>query len=151
MLRLNRLTDYAVIILATMSRDAHVVSASTLAEKTGLPRPTVSKILNVLAHHDLITSERGVSGGYRMTHVAQEISVADIIHAIEGPIALTACVDGTDDHCTAESRCLMRGNWNRINRAVADALDAVSLADMVAFGDSFPPGTSPQIRPQAQP
>ena len=147
MLRLNRLTDYAVVILATMSRDAYVVSASALAEKTGLPRPTVSKILNALAHHDLVASQRGVSGGYRMTHTAQEISVADIIHAIEGPIALTACVDGADDHCAAESRCLMRGNWNRINRAVANALDAVSLADMVAFDGSFPPSPSPRVQP----
>ncbi len=147
MLRLNRLTDYATIILATMSRDAHVVSASALAQKTGLPRPTVSKILNALAHHGLIASQRGVSGGYRMTHTTQEISVADIIHAIEGPIALTACVDGADDHCEAESRCLMRGNWNRINQAVADALGGVSLADMMDFDGSFPPNPGPRIQP----
>ncbi|WP_343562960.1 SUF system Fe-S cluster assembly regulator [Kiloniella sp. b19] len=145
MLRLNRLTDYAVVVLGAMSRNSEVMTAPYLAQTTGIPQPTVSKILNALSRHDLIVSMRGAGGGYLLDRKADDISVADIIQATEGPIALAACVDGADDHCDVEATCLMRGNWNRVNTAVADALRTVSLADMMSFEHAFPlPENNPQ-------
>jgi FeS assembly SUF system regulator len=131
MFRLNRLTDYAVVALAQMAlRPERQVNATRLAEDTGVPQPTAAKVLNLLAKGGLLASQRGAAGGYTLARPAAEISVAEIIQAMDGPIALTACVDGASDSCGVESLCPMRGNWDRVNTAIHTALDGVTLADM---------------------
>ena len=140
MFRLNRLTDYAVVVMAQLAlRDKDTMTASAIARDTGVPLPTVAKVLNALARDGLIVSQRGAAGGYGLSRSAAEIGVADIIQAIEGPIALTACVDGSTNHCDVEDLCPMRGGWDKVNRAIRGALDSVTLADMagpvLGFGE----------------
>ena len=144
MFRLNRLTDYAVVVMAQLAlRDKATMAAGELARDTGMPLPTVAKVLNALARDGLIVSQRGAAGGYGLGRPADEISVADVIQAIEGPIALTACVDGAADSCGVEALCPMHGNWNKVNSAIHKALNSVSLADMSSFPEPFglPPGS----------
>jgi FeS assembly SUF system regulator len=131
MLRLNRLTDYAVVVMTQMAyRAGEVRTAPQISGQTGVPLPTVAKVLNALAREGLVVSHRGASGGYTLGRSAGMISVADIIQALEGPIALTLCVDGATERCEVESVCPMRGNWNKVNSAIRRALDEVTLADM---------------------
>jgi FeS assembly SUF system regulator len=144
MFRLNRLTDYGVVVLTQMSRNPDDLrTAPQIAQETGVPLPTVAKLLNALAHGQLIDSHRGAAGGYTLNRAAEEISVAEIIQALEGPIALTACVEGSADDCDVASLCPMRGNWDRVNKAIHGALSEVTLADMAANFWSFglPPGS----------
>lgn len=139
MFRLNRLTDYAVVVMTQLAtRCDQTLSAQQLSRDTAVPLPTVSKVLNLLAKGGLITSHRGASGGYVLTRPAVDISVAAIIEAIEGPIALTACVDGSADSCGVESLCPMRGTWDRVNHAIQSALDDVTLQEMTASFFDFP-------------
>jgi FeS assembly SUF system regulator len=135
MLRLNRITDYAVVVLAQMAREpTRLVTAPQLAQDSTVPLPTVAKVLKDLAREGVLASERGVHGGYRLAKAPADVSVLEIIRALEGPVSLTACVDGIAGHCDVESLCPMRGNWDRVNGAIRAALKSVSLADM-----AFPP------------
>jgi FeS assembly SUF system regulator len=140
MFRLNRLTDYAVVVMAQMSlRGEEVRTAPQISQDTGVPLPTVAKLLNALARENLVASHRGAAGGYVLSKPAKQITVAEIIQALEGPIALTACVDGSAESCVSEPLCPMRGNWDKVNKAIRHALNGVTLADMaltfVTFGD----------------
>lgn len=138
MFRLNRLTDYAVVVMSQMAlRGGETRSAQQISDDTGVPLPTVSKLLNLLGRAKLVTSQRGASGGYTLGVEPEQITVAQIIQAMEGPIALTACVDGAADSCDAESFCPMRGNWNKVNGAIRQALTSVTLADMMIFPPTF--------------
>jgi FeS assembly SUF system regulator len=141
MFRLNRLTDYAVVVMTQMTQRPNAVhTAPQIAGDTGIPLPTVAKLLNALARESLVLSHRGAAGGYTLGRPAEEVSVAEIIQAMEGPIALTACVEGSANHCDVECLCPMRGNWNRVNQAIHDALSEVSLADMAtSAGRMFGP------------
>jgi len=133
MIRLSRLTDYAVALLSHMGKEApkKLWAASDLAETSGLPMPTVAKILKLLAKSDLITAQRGASGGYKLTRETADISVADIIEAMDGPIAITDCAEGSSHSgCNIESICPMSDGWNKVNRAMREALQKVSLAEM---------------------
>ncbi|HLI10604.1 MAG TPA: SUF system Fe-S cluster assembly regulator [Alphaproteobacteria bacterium] len=131
MIRLNRLTDYAIVVLSQMGREGSVMrTAPQLAHETGVPLPTVAKLLKTLAADGIVTSHRGVAGGYTLSRPADEISVAEIIASLEGPIALTACVEGSGGHCDVESLCPMRGNWEKVNRAIRHALEELKLAEM---------------------
>lgn len=139
MLRLNRMTDYAIVVLGQMAQDVgRVRTAAALADATGVPVPTVSKLLKQMAGAALINAHRGAKGGYSLDRPAAGVTVTEIIQALEGPIALTACVDGAEDSCEVERCCPMRGNWNRVNRAIRAALDAVTLADMLDPEGMFP-------------
>lgn len=139
MLKLNRLTDYAVVVLSRLSKQVGMVqTANEISDGTGLPMPTVSKILKLMAGSSLIESHRGVNGGYSLSRGADSVRVSEIIEALEGPIALTACVDGTTDQCTIEGSCPMRGNWNTVNDAIRKALSGVTLADLLDPGEIFP-------------
>ena len=140
MLKLNRLTDYAIVVLGQMSRDPGVVrTAAALSQATLIPTPTVAKILKTMASTGLVTSHRGAAGGYSLDRSAETVSVVEIIQALEGPIALTACVDGAVDPCDVVSACPMSGNWNRVNDAIRSALEGVSLADMLDPTEMFMP------------
>lgn len=145
MFRLNRLTDYAVVVMSQMAmRGGETRSAQQISDDTGVPLPTVAKLLNLLGRAKLVISQRGAAGGYTLSAAPEAISVAQIIQAMEGPIALTACVDGATDCCGAESFCPMRGNWNRVNDAIRQALTSVSLAEMMAFPPAFGVQPAPQ-------
>jgi FeS assembly SUF system regulator len=148
MFRLNRLTDYAVVVMSQMAlRGSETRSAQQISEDTGVPLPTVAKLLNLLGRSKLVISQRGASGGYTLNAAPEDITVAEIIQAMEGPIALTACVEGATDSCDAESFCPMRGNWNKVNGAIREALTSVNLADMMAFPPAFGIPQSPAARP----
>ena len=145
MFRLNRLTDYGVVVMTQMAQGRpEVVTATEIAGSLGLPPPTVAKLLTALTRGGLVTSQRGVGGGYRLSRAPAEISVAAIIQALEGPITLTACVHGSEEQCEVESLCPMSGNWNRGNEAIRGALEGVTLADMASHEPAhFPPAVEP--------
>jgi FeS assembly SUF system regulator len=131
MLRLTNLADYAVVILLQTAQAAdRLTSPAAIAATTGLPVPTIAKITGLLAKAGLVTSQRGAGGGFQLAHPADRISVAQIIEAVDGPIALTHCVETVHD-CGFESACQMKAPWQVINRVVRGSLDAMSLADLV--------------------
>ncbi|HVY18061.1 MAG TPA: SUF system Fe-S cluster assembly regulator [Rhodopila sp.] len=137
MLRLSKLADYAVVVLVRLSHQEGVQTAPGIAAATGIPEPTVAKVLKILASADLVVSQRGARGGYRLKRGLSEIGVSEVISAIDGPIALTACVDGySSTECESRDLCPMRGRWNPVNAAVQRAVAAITLADMQ---DSIPP------------
>jgi len=134
MLRISKLTDYAILMMVELTRDGDMLSAHALAERVHVEVPTASKVLKLLAGAGLLKSYRGANGGYRVARGANEISVAEVIGAIEGPIAMTEC-SVEDGLCAQEDLCELRGNWQRISMAVAEALQEVSLAEMSAPPD----------------
>lgn len=141
MLRLNRITDYAVVVLTQMANEPEKrVTAPQLSEESNVPAPTVAKVLKALAKEGVLASQRGVNGGYRLARPAGDISMLEVIRALEGPISLTACVDGAEGDCNVELLCPVRGNWDRVNTAIRSALADVSLEDMAIptmFGVPF--------------
>ena len=130
MLRLSKLTDYAVVVLVRLSREPGVQTSPGIAAAIGVPEPTVAKVLKTLAAGGLVASQRGARGGYRLLRSLAAIPIADVIAAVDGPIALTACVDGTTGCCESESLCPMRGRWDPVNEAIHQALSSITLADM---------------------
>ena len=131
MLRLSKLTDYGTVILSFMAKDTRVVHAAIeIATATGIALPTVSKILKLLVHAEVLISTRGAKGGYTLASPPDKITVAAVISALEGPIALTEC-SISHQGCEQASGCGIRGNWGVINQAIQDALESVTLADMI--------------------
>ena len=131
MLKLGKMTDYATLVMVGLAADpCSVHSAHELATDSHIGLPTVSKLLRLLAQHKLVESVRGVNGGYRLARSAECITVADIIAAVEGPLAVTEC-SGEDSCCSIESHCGVRTNWRLINTAISSALESVSLQQMV--------------------
>lgn len=132
MFRISKLTDYATLVLTVLAAEqgAGVHSASDLALRARLELPTVSKLLKILGQAGLVESFRGANGGYRLARAAAQISVADIVTAMEGPIGVTECAIH-DGLCGHETHCGVRSNWRRISGAVEDALRSVTLADML--------------------
>ena len=138
MLRVSKLTDYATVLMAALADGPdELASASDLAERARFELPTVSKLLKQLAGAGLIESRRGVNGGYRLARPSSEISVLDIVIAMEGPIGMTEC-SLHDGQCGIEQSCGVRANWRRINDVVADALRGVSLAEMLQPAPAAP-------------
>ena len=132
-MRLSAQADYAVVMLSAAARHCGGVArlnATLLAEETGLPLPTVQKLVSRLSAAGLIESTRGTGGGFRLSRPPAAISLADIVEAIEGPIALTACVDTGRHDCPIESDCRVRPHWNAVNASVRGALAGVSLASL---------------------
>jgi len=135
MLRLSKLTDYATVILSFMARDnTHVHAAMEISLATGIALPTVSKILKILVNANVIISTRGVKGGYALARTPEEITVASVISALEGPIALTEC-SISHQGCEQASGCGIGANWSLISQAIHNALESVSLADMIRPAD----------------
>lgn len=137
MIRLTKKTDYGIVLLGQMinAEQGRVHNARDLAGLTGLPLPMVGKILKALVRGGLLVSHRGTKGGYRLARPAALIRVSDIIRALEGPIAITECISTEGElQCCVQRPCPVRISWARINEAINDALDAVTLADMVQPG-----------------
>ena len=133
MIRLSRITDYGIVLMVQLARvaDDTARNARHLAAETDLPAPVVSKVLKSLARKGLLASQRGSKGGYTLARPPEDISVPEMISALEGPISLTACTTrpGT---CSQESSCDVREPWQRINAAVHAALKQITLADLAA-------------------
>ena len=130
MLRISKLADYAILVMVELARNPlEVFSAQALAERAGIELPTASKVLKLLAQAGIVQSYRGAAGGYAVRRPATGISVAEVISAIEGPIAMTEC-SIHEGVCSVEATCNARENWQKISRAVAGALEQVSLAEM---------------------
>ncbi len=144
MFRLSKLTDYAVVVLVRLARGETVQTSPGIACGTGVPEPTVAKVLKALAGQGLVTSQRGARGGYRLARPLAAIPVAAVIEAIDGPIALTACVDGGG--CDTHSLCPMHGRWDPVNAAIRAALHGITLADMER---TVPRGFRPPVRAEA--
>lgn len=147
MLRITKQTDYSIVLLSRMAQDAgQRFKAPELARQTNLPDPIVSKVLKFLAREGILQSHRGIHGGYTLSRPPSEISIAEVVTAMEGPIAVTECVDNSDAICDQEATCPMRTNWNQINLAIRQALEAIPLDQMaqpqpekelVQIGDAF--------------
>lgn len=129
-LRLSKLTDYAVVVLVRLAGSDAVQTSPGIAAATGIPEPTVAKVLKSLATAGLVSSQRGARGGYRAVRGLEDIPVSDVITAIDGPIALTACVEGSVTECESRGLCPMMGRWDPVNDAIQQALAAITLADM---------------------
>ena len=131
MLRISKLTDYGVVLSTHLAGLTEPKSVRELALDTGLPEPTVAKVLKTLAKADVVSSRRGAHGGYALSRSPDAISIVEVITALEGPIAVTECTDESDDaSCAHETHCAVRGNWQRINDAVLAALGAITLDEM---------------------
>lgn len=130
MLRISRPTDYGTMILVHLAgRAGHVCSASDVAAGTHVALPTVQKILKFLARAGLVVSVRGADGGYTLGRAPEAISAADILDALEGPVAITECSQ-SDSQCELESLCPVGSAWQRINKSIRVALDEITLADL---------------------
>jgi len=133
-MRLSSMADYAVVTMSAAARHCGSarVSAAQLAEETGLPVPTVQKLVSMLSGAGLLRSSRGAHGGLQLARPAAAISIADIVEAVEGPIALTACVDHRKQDCSLECSCMARPHWGAVNAAMRGALAEVPLSRFVA-------------------
>ena len=131
-MRLTSFSDYAVVLLAAAARHpaGARLSATALAEETGIPLPTAQKLTGRLAAAGLLTTSRGTGGGFRLARTAPQISLADIVEAVEGPIAMTVCVDETRHDCALEGACAVRPHMGIVNHAVRGALAAVTLEQL---------------------
>lgn len=133
MIRLSKLADYAVVLVSHMATDPSArFSATDLAKLTHIPPPTVSKILGALARGGLLQSHRGLNGGFSLARAPQDVSVADVVNAVEGPIAVTHCLDHGqgDGGCDILATCRMAGYWQRINTAIDGALKDITFAEV---------------------
>ncbi len=136
-MRLSSMADYAVVTMTAAARHCGRhgpggarVSAQQLADETGLPVPTVQKLVSKLAAAGLLKSSRGLGGGLKLARPAAAISLADIVEAVEGPIAMAPCsVHGRHD-CTLEADCTVRPHWPQVDAALRGALAGVPLTQL---------------------
>ncbi|MBS1076811.1 SUF system Fe-S cluster assembly regulator [Gluconobacter kondonii] len=136
MLRLSKLADYATVLLVHLGRHDGLATAAALAVETGVPEPTVAKLLKGLATSGLVLSHRGARGGYRLAGELEKVTVAAVIAAVDGPIAITACCDGRE--CEHSSLCGLSGQWDVVNDAILNTLNSITLADMGRHAERLP-------------
>jgi FeS assembly SUF system regulator len=157
MLRISKLTDYATVLLAHLAEDgAGQRTAVELADSSGIGLPTVSKVLKELQRAGLVVSTRGARGGYALARAAEEISAADIIGAVEGPLGLTECATHPGQ-CGLEPSCRVGRSWQRVNVAIERALTDVKLTHLTGRDGSAVPvpdlaislGSRPGVRVRA--
>ena len=131
-MRLSSLADYAVVMMAAAARHGAgaKLSATILSAETGVPLPTAQKLMGRLASAGLLASARGAAGGFTLARAADAINLAEIVEAVEGPIALTSCVDEAKHECALESACKVRPHWGLVNEAVRGAFADISLAGL---------------------
>lgn len=152
MLRVSKLADYGTVVMASMARDPlRVHSAAEVATRIGLGTPTVSKVLKTLARSGLVSSSRGVNGGYRLPRAPGEITIAQIIDAMDGPIGMTEC-SGVHSLCPQEGACSVRASWRTINHLVLETLSRVTLEQMAqSTMPTVPLATIKRRRPTGTP
>lgn len=131
MLRMSKLTDYGTVVMTYLAAEpGRWHTAAEIAGQIHVAAPTVSKILKTLARHGLVQSHRGVKGGYNLARPASQITMAEVISAMEGPFGLTEC-SSNPGLCVQEASCSVRANWQKVNQAIRRALEGVTLAEMV--------------------
>ncbi len=131
MLRVTKLADYGIVMLTYVaSHSGATHNARDIAREVRLPLPVVSKVLKQLVREGLLVSHRGIKGGYSLARDPGDITVAQIIRALEGPIAVTECTDSSRSDCDIETRCPVRTNWFMINQAIHGALEKITLSEM---------------------
>jgi len=128
MLRISKLTDYAIIVLTAFGSVKQSLSAKQLVELTQFSLPTIKKITHILLQHDLLISTQGVKGGYQLAQAAQDIALSDVIQAMEGDLGITAC--STQIGCQHASHCQLTQNWQYINRMILEVLSDISIENM---------------------
>jgi len=144
MLRITRLTDYATVVLGHMAQaPTRQFSAKTLAHELSMGGATVSKVLKMLSAHQVVISTRGAEGGYKLAKPADAIQITDVIEALEGPLAITECALKAK-RCTQASDCSVQGNWQKINQVIIEALNRLTLADMIKSPESNPFTITPE-------
>lgn len=157
-MRLSSMADYAVLTMTAAARHCGsgllarpngerraMVSAAQLAEETGLPAPTVQKVVSKLSAAGLLKSVRGAGGGLKLARPAAAISLADIVEAVEGPIALTACVEAGRHDCTLEACCTLKPHWPVVNQALRGALAGISLTQLSGRAPAMPIAPVPVV------
>lgn len=145
MLRISKVTDYGTVIMAQLARyPARSQTANEIAQRTRIPLPMTSKILKQLTQHRLLLSQRGTQGGYSLALAPEKISLADIVNALDGDIALTECTQSVSQ-CVLEMGCTMRSNWSLINRILQTVLANISLA-VLTDAQLTPQKLSEQLR-----
>lgn len=131
MLKVSKHTDYGIVLLAAIAQASDdSCSARELSEMTHLPLPMVSKILKVLCREGILDSQRGIKGGYSLARSVEEVTLADIVQATEGPIALTECI-GEPGECQHEESCPVQVNWLNLNALIHNAFSEIRLLDMI--------------------
>ena len=133
-MRLTHLADYAVVMMTAAARrePSLRLSATELAEETGVPLPTAQKLMQKLAAHGLLVGQRGAGGGYALARPVTEISLADIVEAVEGPIVLTMCADGVNHECALDAHCKVKPHMSIVGDAIRSSLESVSLAKLAS-------------------
>jgi FeS assembly SUF system regulator len=131
-MRLTHLADYAVVMMTAAARREPCarLTATDLADETGVPLPTAQKLMQKLAAHGLLVGQRGAGGGYALARPVNEISLADIVEAVEGPIVLTMCADGVNHECALDQHCRVKPHMSVVGDAIRTSLGAVSLQEL---------------------
>ena len=139
MIKLSKMTDYAVVCLGTLARrSGHSMSANELSKETGLALYTVQNLLKLLvSKSDFVMANRGALGGYMLDRNSSEISVVEIKEALDGPITLTSCVDKSESFCEASDICFLGGKWNKINEIIRKSLNDISLKELLNYENPF--------------
>ena len=139
MIKLSKMTDYAVVCLGMLARrPGSSMSATELSKETGLGLYTVQKLLKLLvSKSDFIRANRGALGGYMLNRNSSEISVVEIIEALDGPITLTSCVDNSESFCESSDICFLGGKWNKINEIIRKSLNDISLKELLSYENPF--------------
>lgn len=147
MIRLSKLTDYGFVLLTRFAcSDGEAwLTARDLSDCTGLPLPTVSKLLKLFSKNGILAAQRGVYGGYRLAHEPANITVAEVIELVDGPIAITDCACGSEDAatCAIEAHCPTRPHWLQISQKIRNALAEITLLEMaspVSYNMAIAPG-----------
>lgn len=133
-MRLTHLADYAVVLMTAAARREPCarLSATDLSQETGVPLPTAQKLMQQLSAHGLLIGHRGAGGGYALARPVSEISLADIVEAVEGPIVMTMCADGVNHECLLDAHCRVKPHMGLVGNAVRGALGAVSLQELAS-------------------
>ena len=150
MLRISKLTDYATVVLAILAEQPDQLrTAAALAERTRIAAPTVSKLLKQLHKAGLLSSTRGLHGGYQLAHPPARITLAAVVDALEGPVALTDCAAGAGQ-CSIEHNCRVSRVWQRLNLAMRRALTEVTLAELAGLPQDPRPPLASMPRPSIE-
>tara|TARA_X000001036_G_C20505097_1_gene735538 strand:- start:116 stop:550 length:435 start_codon:yes stop_codon:yes gene_type:complete len=131
MLKITRLADYAVLIICSFdSYKGKIVSSQEIINKTGLQKATVNKVLAILVRKNLLEAHRGVKGGYTPFKRLEDISVKELIEAVEGPVSLTDCIDNNARNCNLFDACITKQAWSLVNSAIRDTLEGIKVKDI---------------------
>lgn len=140
---LSRKADYALLILSHLSQNVAGASARGIAEQFDLSRPFVANILKELHHAGLVSSSRGVNGGYGLKPTALDVTFADLLEAIHEGFRLTVCSDGASDDaepCSLAATCPVKNPLAGIHRRIAAVLSGVTLRDLLTPAAVSPAG-----------